>query len=154
MSKPFIARSTRLVIALAVLSISGCALFGSGGEPLEVLRNEVLLKVHDVDRAEAMLADIDNLDSLLMQSAELLAEAARKERALFFDYDSTPEDFEALFSDTAHKRQDLQEAMLDVHLAFKSKSTAEEWESLLPIHASAVAARINSLVKVAIEDRG
>ena len=145
--------SRSIIIALAVLSMSGCSLFGSGGEPLEVLRYEVLSTVHDEKRAEAMLADIDNLDSLLLQSAELLAEAARKERALFIDYDSTPQDFEALFSDTARKRQDLQEAMLDVHLAFKSKATAEEWESLLPIHASAVAARINSLVKIAIEDR-
>ncbi len=141
-------------MGLAVLSVSGCSFLGSGGDPLEVLRNEVLSTVHDEKRAEAMLADIDNLDQLLLQSADLMSKAASKERVLFIDYDSIPEDFEALFSDTVRKRQDLQEAMLDVHLAFKSKATAEEWESLLPIHASAVAARINSLVKVAIEDRG
>lgn len=145
---------TRLLIVFAIASMSGCAFFGSGGDPLEVLRNEVSAKVHDEERAEAMLADIDKLDGLLAQSAELMADAAQQERALFVNYDSTPGDFEALFSKTSRKRQEIQEAMLDVHLEFKAKATADEWESILPVHTSAVAARINSLVNDAIDERG
>jgi hypothetical protein len=154
MIRSFIDNAPKLIIALAFLSMSGCALFGSGGEPLEVLRNEVLSTVHDEDRAKAMLTDIDKLDQLLSESAELMAEAARQEHALFLNYDSTPQEFETLFSDTSRKRQDLQEAMLDVHLEFKDKATAEEWEGILPIHASAIAARVNLLVVAAIDERG
>ena len=144
---------TTLGIALAVLTMFGCSLFGSGDWPLEVLRNEVLSTVNDEKRAEAMLADIDVLDQLLLESAELIAEAARQERELFIDYDSTPQVFETIFSDTARRRQDLQEAMLDAHLAFKAKAKAEEWEILLPIHASAISARINLMVNAAINER-
>lgn len=154
MFRSVINNAPRLVIVLTVLSMSGCSFFGSGGDPLEVLRAEVESKVLDEERAEAMLALLDQMDALLIESAELLAEAARQERAHFVNYDSTPQDFEALFSDTSRKRRDLQEAMLDAHLEFKGKATEKEWASLLPVHVSAVSARINSLVKAAIDERG
>jgi len=143
-----------ITIAFAMFTMSACSLFGSGGDPLEVLRYEVLSKVQDEERAEAMLADIDKLDELLSESAELLADAARQERALFVNYDSTPQDFEALFAEASRKRHDLRGAMLDVHLEFKAKATAEEWSAILPIHASAISARVNSLVAAAIDERG
>ena len=142
-------------VALATLSLCACSMFGGGSsDPLEDLREQVLSTIHDQERADAMLASVDQLDRLLVESAELLAEAAQQERALFIDYDSTPEDFEGLFSEASLKRQNLQEDMLDVHLEFKAMATAEEWSSILPVHANAVSMRIESLVKAAANDRG
>jgi len=154
MLRLIIHRITAFVLAFTALFISSCSFFGSGGDPLEVLRAEVISIVHDEARAEAMVADVDKLDQLLQESAELLGEVARRERALFADYDSTPQDFETLFLERLRKRRALQEAMLDVHLEFKDKATAEEWEAILPIHANAIAARVNSLVNAAIDERG
>ena len=153
MIRSFIDNAPRLIIALAVLSMSGCSLFGSGGDPLEVLRNKVSSTVHDEERAAAMLAEVDKLDQLLIESAALLSEAARRQRALFSDYDSTPQDFETQLSDLSRKRRGLQEDLLHVHLEFKDKATAEEWEAILPIHTSAISARVNSLVVAAINER-
>ncbi len=143
-----------LTIALAVLSLSACSMFGGGSDPLEDLREQVLSTVHDQERADAMLAALDQLDQLLIESADLLAEAVRQERALFADYDSTPGDFEALFTETSRERQNLQDAILDAHLEFKTEATAEEWQTILPVHANAIAMRIDSLVTAAMNERG
>lgn len=148
-------RITTLTTALAVLSLAACSMFGGGGgdDRLIDLRKQVRSTVHDQERADAMVASIDELDQLLVESAELLAEVARQERLLFVDYDSTQHDFDLLFSEATRKRQKLQEEMLDVHLEFKAMATAEEWEVILPVHANAVSARIESLVIAAKNER-
>ena len=100
-----------------------------------------------------MSASIDQMDQLLRESADLLAEAAGQERMLFVDYDSTQRDFDLLFSEAARKRRTLQEDMLDAHLEFKSMASAEEWELILPVHANAISSRIQSLVVAAKNER-
>lgn len=154
MFKLTIHKFATLTIALAAFSLSACSMFGGDvSDPLEDLREQVLSTVHDQERADAMLVSLGRLDQLLIESAELMAEAAGQERILFADYDSTPQDFEALFTDASRRRQDLQEAMLDVHLEFKAQATAEEWTSILPLHANAVSMRIQSLVVAATSER-
>ena len=143
-----------LAVALPVLFLSGCSLFGDPGDPMETLREQVRATVADADRVEDMLTTVDHIDQLLIESAEVLVEAARQERVLLLDYDSTPQDFEALFSEAARKRKTLQEATLDAHLDFKAKATAEEWQSILPVHATAITMRVESLVVAAIAERG
>ena len=147
-------RRAFLIVALHVVYLSGCSFFGEPDDPMEVLRKQVRTTVADPDRAEEMLATVDRIDRLLTESVEALAEAARRERMLFVDYESTPQDFEALFSEASHKRQKLQKATLDAHLEFKAKATAEEWNSILPVHASAISMRVESLVIAAIAARG
>jgi len=144
---------TGLIIALAVLSLSACSLFGDNNDPFFDLREQIRATVHDQEHAEAMVASIDRLDQLLLESAELLSSIARQERLLFYDYDSSPEDFESLFSEGARKRQELQDEMLDVHLEFKASATAEEWEVILPVHAAAVSSRVQTLVVAAADER-
>ncbi len=154
MFKLTIHKFATLTIALAAFSLSACSMFGGDvTDPLEDLREQVLSTVHDQERADAMLVSLGRLDQLLIESAELMAEAAGQERILFADYDSTPQDFEALFTETSRKRQDLQEAMLDVHLEFKAQATAEEWATILPLHANAVSMRVQSLVVAATNER-
>lgn len=148
-----IQKLTKIAMALAILSLSACSLFGGGNDPLVDLREQVRSTVHDQERADAMLASVDQLDQLLLESAELLAEVARQERVLFVDYNSTPRDFELLFSETSRKRRELQEEMLDVHLEFKARTTPDEWETIRPIHASAVTARIQLLVFASGKER-
>ena len=98
-----------VTIVLAVLLLTACSMFGGGSDPLKDLREQVRSTVQDQERADAMLASVDQLDQLLIKSAELLAEGSRQEGILFANYDSTPQDFAALFSETSRARQDLQE---------------------------------------------
>ena len=150
MPKLTIHKIAALTIVLAVLLLSACSMFGGGSDPLKDLREQVRSTVQDQERADAMLASVDQLDQLLIKSAELLVEAARQERILFTNYDSTPQEFESLFSEVSRKRQDLQEALLDVHLEFKAMVTAEEWTLILPVHANAVSMRVESLILAAV----
>ncbi len=143
-----------LAVALPVFFLAGCSFFGGSGDPMEALREQVRATVADPDRTEDMLATVDHIDQLLIESADVLAEAARQERVLLLDYDSTPQDFEALFSEAARKRKTLQEATLDAHLDFKAKATAEEWRLILPVHATAITMRVESLVVAAVAERG
>ena len=138
---------------MVALSLSACSLFGDDSDPLENLREQVRATVHDQERADAMVASVDQIDQLLIESAKLLVEVASQERLLFTNYDSTPRDFELLFSETSRKRQEVQEEMLDVHLEFKATATSEEWETIRPVHSSAVTARIQSLVVAALNER-
>ena len=148
-------RFVTLTVALAVLFLTACSMFGgNASDPLDDLREHVRSVVHDEDRAGAMLASVGQLDQLLKESAELLTVAVRQERLLFLDYDSTLQDFETLFSEVSRKRQDLQDAMLDVHLEFKDEATSEEWQAILPVHASALAMRVESLIVAAFNERG
>ena len=108
MFKLTIHKFATLTIALAAFSLSACSMFGGDvTDPLKDLREQVLSTVHDQERADAMLVSLGRLDQLLIESAELMAEAAGQERILFADYDSTPQDFEALFTDVSRRRQDL-----------------------------------------------
>ena len=76
----------------------------------------------------AMLESVDSIDGLLVESAAVMGDAASRERDLFLDYDSTRDDYAALFAETRQKRKELQQKLLAAHLDFKSQSTAEEWD--------------------------
>ena len=141
------------VIVLLVL-LSGCSMFGGDStDPLDNVREQVQAIVIDPGRVEMMLESVDRIDLLLIESADLLAEAAQRERTLFVDYDSTPQDYEALFSKTRHQRQRLQESILDAHLDFKVQTTADEWQVIRPVLADAVSARVESLLLTALDKR-
>jgi hypothetical protein len=140
-------------VALLVL-LSGCSMFGGdSSDPMDNLREQVQAVVTDPERAETILLSIDRMDQLLIESAELLAKAAQAERALFVDYDSTPRDFETLFSETRGDRQRLQESILDVHLDIKAQATPDEWQMIRPVQADAVSAKIGSLMLAALDQR-
>lgn len=147
-------RPVFLVVALHIFFLSGCSFFGDPGDPMEALREQVRATVADPDRADEMLAAVDRIDQQLIESAEILAEAARQEQVLLLDYDSTQQDFESLFSEATRRRKKLQQAALDAHLEFKAEATADEWQALLPAHASAITMRLESLVVAAMAERG
>jgi Fic family protein len=142
-----------LVVVLHVIFLSGCSFFGDPGDPMEALREQVRATVADPDRADEMLAAVDRIDQLLIEIADVLAEVARQEQVLLLDYDSTPQDFEALLSEATRRRKKLQQAALDAHLEFKAEATADEWQALLPAHASAITMRVESLLVAAIAER-
>jgi hypothetical protein len=138
-------------VALLVL-LSGCSMFGSdSSDPMDSLREQVQAVVTDPERAETILLSIDRMDQLLIESAKLLAKAAQAERALFVDYDSTSQGFEALFSETRGDRQRFQESILEVHLGIKAQATPDEWEIIRPVQAVAVSAKVESLVLAALD---
>ena len=115
-----------LAVALIVL-LSGCSMFGGdSSDPMENLREQVQAVVTDPERAKTILELVDRMDQLLIESADLMAKTSQAERTLFIDYDSTPQEFESLFSETRRDRQRFQKAILDVHLAIKAQATSDE----------------------------
>ncbi len=147
-------RLTTFAVVMTLFALSGCSFFGVPEDPIEILREHVRDTVEDPDRAGDMLASVDHIDRLLVETAELVIEAVQEERALFRDYDSTQQDYDAFFSEASRKRENLRNQLLDAHLEFKAKATAEEWQELLPIQARAISLRIESLVADAIAGQG
>jgi hypothetical protein len=149
--------SFRIIIA-AILGLSlvlhGCSLFGNKpDDPMDNLREQVRITVSDKDRADAMITTVDQIDGLIVEIADVLVDAARQERALFSDYDSTQQDFESLFEDAYRERKNLQQDILALHLDLKSQASADEWRVLLPVQAKAVSERTESLVLTTIAER-
>lgn len=143
---------TQVTMALVLVLLSACSLF-QDSDPLEDLREQIQAAVHDQERASAMLDSVDEIDRLLLESAELLSAVARQNREIFADYDSTPQDFETVLSEAARKRMLLQDEMLDAHLKFKANATADEWNDLLPLYAAALSSRVQALVVAAVNQR-
>ena len=134
--------------------LSGCSMFGGDPtDPMDELREQVQSVVTDPDRAVMMLDSVERIDLLLIESVDLLAEAAQRERVLFVDFDSMRQDYEALFSETRRERRRLQQAILDAHLDIKAQSTPDEWQVIRPVQADAVSAKIESLLLVALDQR-
>lgn len=141
-----------LVFTLSLTLFAGCSLFGGDPtDPLAGLREQIAESVIDQGRATAMLASVDEIDALLVETAGILAAAVKTERALFIDYDSTPEDFRRQIADSANMRRDLQKQMLDAHLAMKAEATSDEWDVIRPVALAAVASRIDALVGAALD---
>lgn len=145
--------SACVLLSIAALALSACSLFERGANPIEYLREQVQATVADAERSEAMLACVDRLDALMIESATLLAESARAERRLFRDYDSTPEDFARLGADTSLERRRLQQAILDAHLEFKRQTTEDEWATLAVAETRAVTARARMLIADSVAQR-
>jgi hypothetical protein len=143
-----------LTVVLAGFFLSGCTFFGVPEDPIEILREHVRDTVEDPDRVQDMLASVDHLDQLLVETAQFLVEAVQQERVLFRDYDSTQQEYEAFFFEASRERENLRDQLLDAHLEFKAMATAEEWQELLPVHARAISLRMESLVADAIGGQG
>jgi hypothetical protein len=115
------------ILGLSIVVLHGCSLFGNEpDDPMDYLREHVRMTVADKDRADAMVATVDQIDVLLVEIADVLIDAARQERALFRDYDSTQQDFESLFDAAYRERKNLQKAILALHLDLKSQASADE----------------------------
>jgi hypothetical protein len=145
---------TATILGLGIVVLNGCSLFGGEpDDPMDYLRKQVRMTVLDESRADAMITTVDQIDDKMVEIADVLVDAAQRERALFRDYDSTPHDFESLFESTYRQRKNLQKAILALHLDFKSQASADEWRVLLPAQAKAVSERTESLVLAAIAER-
>ena len=154
MSEMPIRIATAVILGLSILVLHGCSLFGSEpDDPMDYLREQVRMTVSDKNRADSMITTVDQIDVLIVEIADVLIDAARQERALFRDYDSTQQDFESLFERTRRERKNLQKAILALHLDFKSQTSADEWRVLLPAQAKAVSERTESLVLTPIAER-
>ena len=142
------------ILGLGIVVLHGCSLFGSEpDDPMDYLREQVRMTVSDKYRADAMITTVDQIDVLMVEIADVLIDAAQKERALFRDFDSTQQNFESLFKKAYRERKNLQKAILALHLDFKSQASADEWRVLLPIQAKAISERTESLVLTKIADK-
>jgi hypothetical protein len=141
---------TVLLLLTAAAMLTACSFLDRSGNPLDKLRDAIADEVDDPARAETMLASLERTDQLMLQSAKVLADGAEAQLRLFLDYDSTPEDFEALFESVSSARRELQRELLDEHIRFKQTATADEWGALVGIHTRAVNARAEALTRSAL----
>jgi len=145
-------RITIGTVGFLSLFLAGCQLLGGGSaDPMEDLRDQIRSTVSDSTRSGAMLASVDNIDRLLVESATFMRDAALQDRDLFLDYDSTPEDYADFFSAARTERLILQQQLLAAHLEFKSHATPGEWEILSGAQANAVSTKIGNLLGHALD---
>jgi len=145
-------RIASIAVGLVSLLLGACGLLGGGStDPMQALRDQIRSSVSDADRSRAMLESVDDIDALLVESAAVMRDAASRERILFLHYDSTREDYAALFSEAREQRMELQKKLLAAHLDFKSHATADEWETLSFAQANAVSSRLAGLLGEALE---
>jgi hypothetical protein len=144
---------TVAILALSIAVLNGCSLFGGEpDDPMDYLREQVRMTVLDENRADSMITTVDQIDDMMVEIADVLVGAARRERSLFRDYDSTQQDFETLFENSYRERKNLQKAILALHLDFKSQASADEWRVLLPAQVKAISERTESLVLAAFAE--
>lgn len=142
------------MLALSAFVVVGCSFLGSGSSnSTGQLKDHISASVLEEERAAAMLATVDQIDELLIESAEVLADSVASQQELFLDYDSKPDDFNALIDETKIRRKAIQQQLLTAHLELKSHATAEEWEQIRPVQVDVISARIDALVLDALEQK-
>jgi hypothetical protein len=149
-------RTTTVILARVSLALSLAALLascnpfrqGAAGNLVEVLqqnvRDEITAVIPEVDRRDAMLDTLDEFQALMTESEALLRQFSRREREMFADYDSTAQDYSALFATTREERRALQVEMLRVHLSLKEMATDEEWPPIAAAQSRAVSERVRA----------
>ena len=134
----------RIVIAatatLAVVSLPSCASLRQPPDPAEVqLRiakyreQEIELvraTVSDPVRAERVVELLGERDRLVKEHAQRVIEHRERIAILAADYDARRENFEALLAEFNRQRALAQKETIDLVVAMKAATTADEWKAI------------------------
>jgi hypothetical protein len=86
--------------------------------------------VADAGRAERFMELLRERDRLFEKHARLLMAHREKMAVLAADYDARREDFEVLLADFNRQRVAAQKDTIDLVVAMKAATTADEWKTL------------------------
>ena len=125
------------VAGLAVILLS-CASLRQPPDPVaiqaqiaEAREQEIELvraTVADPERAKRLLELLAERDRLVEEHAKRVIEHREKIAALAADYDARREDFEAQLAHFNRQRASAQKETIDLVVAMKAATTAEEWK--------------------------
>ena len=135
---------SRIVIAvtvsLAAVVLLSCASLRQPPDPAKIQlkiaaarEKEVALvreTVSEPARAERLLELLGERDRLVEKHARHVIEHREKIAVLAADYDARREDFEALLADFNRQRALAQKETIDLVLAMKAATTADEWKTI------------------------
>ena len=136
-------RNIELTVALAVAALvllPACA--GRKGPPdpekiqrkmtatLEGEKELIRSKVASPERANALIALLDDRDRLIAEHAKTVADYRDRMKALNADYGAERESFEEAISDYNENRAESQREFVELIDAMKKEATAEEWKAI------------------------
>ena len=92
----------------------------------------------DADRVELLLNIVDRLETDLSALNQNRIRFAKVARALYADYDASPDDFNTLIDEYGAGRALLQQLILASHFEMKDLTSPEEWQQLAKIEEDAL----------------
>lgn len=129
-----------LVAAVAVLSIAACTGQKTAPDPAQIEEEIAAAKVEELELVRSTIADperkarliglLAERDRVMTAAAERVAAHKEQVARLDADYDAERADFEAVLADYNRSRADLQKELVDLIVAMKQTTTAEEWKSI------------------------
>ena len=129
-----------IAVSFVLVLLASCAALRQPPDPAEVQaqiaesREQetelVRATVMDPARAERFVGLLRERDLLVEEHARRLIEYRRKVATLSADYDARREDFEALFADFNRQRESAQKETVDLVVAMKEATTADEWKTI------------------------
>ena len=127
-------RATRAAALPLILALGACsAPEGDAGAPEEDLASKVQAVVIDPNRAERALALIEGMleDSIAFSLS--VARAQRELSALGHGYDSTREQFAAVYEGVRAERRRSSARIIDRSIELRTVVTSDEWGALVDV---------------------
>lgn len=129
-----------LVALVAILAMPACGGFGKAPEdPFDTLRVSIDEQVLDKERVESMKAITGEMELVMNELLENIADQRKALDILITDYGSTESDFRTLFADTLKNRKSNGEKYLALRLKLKETAMDEEWKGIVKAEYEAVA---------------
>ena len=124
-----------LLILFAALIVSACS-WGSQAPPVPGeewagdLRSRIDRHVDDPQKKSQLMGLVDQEMAIFQKLAQDTATFRQKLLAVDRSYDSTPDDFRAVFSEFNQKRYDLRSQSMNIRFKMQALCTPEEWQDI------------------------
>ncbi len=132
----FLATTCMVVVVL----LASCATLTQPPDPAKVQAQIAEAREQEIELVRATVADpvraerfvelLGERDRLVQQHARGLVAYRQKLAALTEDYDTRREDLEALLADFNRQRESAQQETIDLVVAMKGATTADEWKTI------------------------
>ena len=126
-----------MLVALLAAYFSFMAFFGDGGNGqfgqlmTQYLGDQIETTIQDKDRRKAALKGLDLVSDDLDEFNRHVSGDLKALEKLIRDYDSTPADFDRLFSDSLAKGQQLENKLWQDRKALLQHVNAGEWQAIM-----------------------
>lgn len=122
------------MIAATVLAIF--LIFGMGGGPFgefmsEYAEDAIEDTISDKERRQLALNELESLEDAIEDFNKGVSKDIKQFHELVENYDSTPEDFDNMFSSVLANRQQGVDKLWDERSAMLTHITAEEWKTII-----------------------
>lgn len=139
-----------LWLLVPVLCLAACAKSPIGGgnpeqQAFDELRAAVSDTIDDVERGEAVVALVNQLENDLAELRSTIEERKSRVRAINANYDATREEFDAYLAHYAAQLRENRKRVTETHLAFRAAITADEAETIARVHTAAMKTAIASM---------